>query len=597
MNLFLGVLAIFINLNTAHADILFLDLNNSPKEIEAAQKAAKQRGEKLIIFPDGSPNKMSHSDLRKKLTEKLDELKANNQQTKISSMILSGHNGNGHFAGTSGSISYAGLQKVLESHPELNDSVKSLYLWGCYTSTPGSIINNWKPTFKNLDVIIGYDGVAPANDKLAGHIYLTDALIKEKRMTSAKTDKELKSIFNNLAHVKNVHASMCKGDTYVSNKKMASLQKMIEQCNQTEAAKWAEVYECYMYGRQPISPDNQDLDCSDVPSNTSNSKLRDMYNHLQDTAHCDDMIRSFGGRNRDQVIRLIFNKNVLKNYFENNKTCVNEVNSFLKDSGSLNQIDMQNWPKLKRSEILRQTSEINEEIYGFRNKELILSKEKNLDLSTSGLDKKTNKLTASSCIGQISEVNGASEYRIPFSWVENSSKEKSRFPDASEIKKETEKNSIRDITRNYANSKARESNLSGLIEEQDLKKLLELQNEYVNAKNHDDALAAKHENYKQELKNKYKNKTDEVISQIKNEIPADADPRLKNSIEEQLKITTFGTALNTAQAKYELMYVLNQQRISPRPYGASGDAQIDDAAHDEADRQEQLRLERGMDRD
>ena len=191
MKLLLGLLFIIItNFNTVYADILFLDLNNSPKEIEAAKKAAKQRGEKLIVFPERAMR--YPADIEQNLNQKLTELKSKNQQNKISSLIISGHDGNGHFTGSKGSMSYSDFANILESHPELKESVKSLYLWGCYTATPGSIINNWKPTFKNLDVIIGYDGSAPANDKLAGHNYLADALVKEKKMTSAKTDKQLK---------------------------------------------------------------------------------------------------------------------------------------------------------------------------------------------------------------------------------------------------------------------------------------------------------------------------------------------------------------------------------------------------------------------
>src|SRR5437868_14792739 len=38
----------------AHAEILFLDFNGAPGEIAAAERAAKARGEKLIILPKRS---------------------------------------------------------------------------------------------------------------------------------------------------------------------------------------------------------------------------------------------------------------------------------------------------------------------------------------------------------------------------------------------------------------------------------------------------------------------------------------------------------------------------------------------------------------
>ena len=43
------------SIRLCNADILFIDTNNSPEEVEAAKEAAKIRGEKVVVFPLRTP--------------------------------------------------------------------------------------------------------------------------------------------------------------------------------------------------------------------------------------------------------------------------------------------------------------------------------------------------------------------------------------------------------------------------------------------------------------------------------------------------------------------------------------------------------------
>lgn len=45
------LLTILLFSSSVYADILFIDMNNSSKEIDAAKRAAATRGEKLIVLP------------------------------------------------------------------------------------------------------------------------------------------------------------------------------------------------------------------------------------------------------------------------------------------------------------------------------------------------------------------------------------------------------------------------------------------------------------------------------------------------------------------------------------------------------------------
>ncbi len=525
MKLFFGVLAIFFNLNTAHADILFLDLNNSPKEIEAAKKAAKQRGEKLIVFPD-KPMKFPN-ELAMQLGLKLADMKDDKTQKKISSVIISGHNGNGHFTGSKATLSYIELQDVIKSNPDLIDSVKSLYLWGCYTSTPGSIINYWKPTFKNLDVIIGFDAKGPANNTLSGHKYLTDTLIKEKKMTDAKTDKEFKNIFNDLAHVRNVAASICRNETYISNTKFATLNKLMEQCNVEESKKWVEVYDCYMHGVKPESSENQNLDCSDVPKNTSNSKLRDLYDYLHETSHCDDIIRT-QGRDRDEIIRLIFSKNVMKNFLENNKECNSQINAFLADSGSVVKVDVQDLLNSKRSEIKKKSSEISSAVSSKRS-QYASSLEKKINAQTEAVNKMTNAHLASRCVSRLDGINYLNPEVIPFSWVEPNSNDNSKFESIKDMRKQIEKYTVENIANDYAYDARRKAGVFKIISTEDKKNFQDaIRNQWANQ--FSDKTVKEFQKQKENLNKKYFKQIEAKVNLIKKDLPADIDKRVKDEI-------------------------------------------------------------------
>ncbi|MBL7545981.1 MAG: hypothetical protein JNL11_19335 [Bdellovibrionaceae bacterium] len=130
-------------------EILFFDLNDNPKEIEAARRAAKKRNESLIVYPSISVTDKREIDKTKtefhnarsvyreclntnivgcaelktkyqsarsiydstrekfklnasKLNKIMESLK--NSNTKISSVVISGHDGNGYFTGSNGDL-------------------------------------------------------------------------------------------------------------------------------------------------------------------------------------------------------------------------------------------------------------------------------------------------------------------------------------------------------------------------------------------------------------------------------------------------------------------------------------------------------------
>src|SRR5690606_4236248 len=80
--------------------VLFLDANDSPREIEKAREAACARGERLVVVePDN---------LKSGIKQLAD------QNTPISSLIASGHDGGGSFYGLNGDMSKTQIIAALQ---------------------------------------------------------------------------------------------------------------------------------------------------------------------------------------------------------------------------------------------------------------------------------------------------------------------------------------------------------------------------------------------------------------------------------------------------------------------------------------------------
>lgn len=407
MKYFVSSLFCFLVSIQVQADILFLDVNNSPAEIAAAKKAAKSRGENLIVLP--SAGTVGQDVLNKKtLDQKLAEL--NRSNTKLSSVIISGHDGNGYFTGNFGNISASDVGKSFADNPQVADGIKGLFLWGCYTSTPGSIDMNWKKTFNNLDVIVGFDGIAPAGNKLAGQKYLEDALIKQKKMSEVKNEQELGQIFKKLQFTNTVNASICSKDFYVSKSVVSTISKLKEMCNPIEEAKLREVFDCYNESKPT---------CESVPQNTAQSPLRDYYNHLQTTSHCDELYRvSYIFRpTRDQVIKLIFHKNVVANFQKNAGVCLDTINSVLKASNAPDSLYLNDMTKLSRSELRKKSSELSQYLYSQEASQYQVREKFGVDVSKDVVLQSAKYTEANNCSIGIVGLNSLSD-DIPFSWVE-----------------------------------------------------------------------------------------------------------------------------------------------------------------------------------
>ena len=351
------------SVNSAKADILFINLHMSSSELKAAQEAAALRGEKVIVIPDAPESVRTEYG---SLTQKLDKLqkqkssdkrdqdievvqkqlepirtkysvsvediksavsKVEKNGSKISAFIISGHNSQGAFWGDLGSVSENDLQSVVSNHPAFGKSVTGVFLWGCYA---GSITTagEWKSIFPNANLVLGFTlSAASAWNPLSAQM-LKDGLVKENTLASQKTNKDLTKCFRQVNSFLNGAAGAIVNQCYVSTSVSAtSIDDVKKGCETGEKLLQDEehTYDKYYSAEDPGFENPPD------PHNTA-SDLRKYYADLHKWSHCDnDLIR----REVPLTLALIFFNNIEKNFGAYYRKEITAVNQILKAQGAL----------------------------------------------------------------------------------------------------------------------------------------------------------------------------------------------------------------------------------------------------------------------
>jgi hypothetical protein len=304
--------------------VLFIDTNQSEKEIVTAKKAACERGQRLISIPqDYSTLDPTYSDTRmSKAGVEVALAALKSQGAKPVSVIISGHDGGGGFGGKKGDVSRNDILDLMDSKfPEFKDSVQSLYLLGCYTGVKSEMFA-WLSKLPNLKMIGGYEGAAPLSDKLAGHTYLEDLMLKEKVLTDQADDKRINDILaENIRNIQMlnsavfVRSSQCvDGDRYKSyyyrpipkikgDPKFEELDK--EDCIRK-----------YVFAQDYLKEFSKYYDgSSNIPREVSaGNPLREIYNFFRNSDHCFDGM--YNMPSSEQVLGILFYHNYKKSVID-----------------------------------------------------------------------------------------------------------------------------------------------------------------------------------------------------------------------------------------------------------------------------------------
>lgn len=352
---------------TANAAIMFLNLNDSPSEIDAAKKAADMRGESLVVVPNKYlMSKTERSELKrlnkekKRLNEQLSgkygeewKVLANkasevekqigtittsyrfkeeefsgalkslkNRGEHLSSLIVSGHSGGYYFSGSFGEVESDAIASMIKAQG-MEENLKSIYLWGCYTATPAAALS-WKKRLPTLNMIAGFNGKGPASENAASPSVLLGLLTKEKALTEQSEAKTTLSLMRQTEDINETLSAVMIRDCYFSPAKnrfksagelsgdCAEVQKLLNDLK-------AKYYDPY-YSALPGFDDPPD-------AHDNNSKLRVFYNQLQSYGHCPKEV--IGALPTvGQTLSLIFSKNVqtsFGSYFRNDINAANEI--------------------------------------------------------------------------------------------------------------------------------------------------------------------------------------------------------------------------------------------------------------------------------
>lgn len=371
--------------------MLFVDTNDSGLEIATSEKAACQRGERLVVVPKNykeyekyitasenarkkyescqktnapcADEQKKYSEARTAHTEfsyrqknisvqtkeAMEEIK--NAGGKLQNVTISGHDGGGHFGGHKGGFSRYDFARIIKDFPEIND-VKSLLLLGCYTGVPKEVIE-WKHIFPEIKIIAGYDGSAPLSDKPAGHQYITDILLKEKQLLQNADQKKLQSYAKQaIQGLSMMNAAMyleCNDGTneaefyYGSQKEGKNFRPFdIKECEgkRNEIEQLNATIQKYQSGE--LEP----------PKDTANGELRQIYNQARRIEHCGEIVGT--KLNLNAVFNLLFYEGVKKNYTNFYKDDLAEVEKILAD------MSIEDIEKGFKEEMDKQGKDINE---------------------------------------------------------------------------------------------------------------------------------------------------------------------------------------------------------------------------------------------
>ncbi|WPU64865.1 hypothetical protein [Peredibacter starrii] len=348
--------------------ILFIDTNNSELEIATTEKAACERGERLMVVPKNHKeyikytnaviastkkvercrtaktdctsanaeyekaqqelDKLSRSNknISKQTQEALAEIK--NSGAKLQNLTISGHDGGGHFGGYKGDFGRQELAAIMKNFKDINE-VKSVLLLGCYTGVPKEIIE-WKHIFPEVKIIAGYDGSAPLSDKPAGHQYISDILLKEKSLLKNAEQKKLQSYAKqNIQGLTQMNAAMyvyCSDGTKEGEFYYGSLKE-------GKAFRPFDINECEGKRNQIeelISKVNQYYSGElEVPKNTASGELRQIYNEARRIEHCGEILQM--ELNLNAVFNLLFYEGAKQNFANYYKDDLAEAEKILSE--------------------------------------------------------------------------------------------------------------------------------------------------------------------------------------------------------------------------------------------------------------------------
>lgn len=250
--------------------------------------------------------------------------------TKVTSLILSGHDGGGHYYGDNGETTMAEISNIAKENQSVFGNTSSLLLMGCWSGTPDQV-EQWRVIFPQLRVLGGFVGSAPASTRVAAGTYIAGLLRGEKNLLPTATRANVQSMINTVQHMNMVTAGVyirpsCEETNsrspayyYISGASaaeelpenmrpglntFANADERSVSCMRTFGGSsfrgtydWNAVTQYYQGEREP----------------ENNNELRSLYSFLRNNENCFSSGTSQAPISPDQVLMLRFFQDVKKN--------------------------------------------------------------------------------------------------------------------------------------------------------------------------------------------------------------------------------------------------------------------------------------------
>lgn len=314
----------------ASATIVFLNLNDSPSEVEAARKTAITLGESFTVLPSEPLTDEERSTVKRlqsrikevsakierrlirnpeKRDQKLEaellnlvsqqkraipdtkkfnlnELNSLPEKESVNKLIVSGHSSGIDFSGLLGQIT------LTELKAQGLRNVKSAYLLGCYTMTPAAALW-WQQNFPSIEFATGYLSKgflsdAQANGRPLSADLLSELMTLEGRIRKTNDNEVIIKLMDQaqrkLRDANKSLAMLFQCRYYIpAEKKQAALNEIDSLiCRNSEellSSLHIALYLPYEQGRKPLPADNAD------------SPLRSFYNTQQRLQKCGKALK------------------------------------------------------------------------------------------------------------------------------------------------------------------------------------------------------------------------------------------------------------------------------------------------------------------
>jgi|GEM_PF-5492974 len=332
---------LFLLATGAHAEVIFVDLNDAGEEIRHCQagldaKNAKQtwqNPEQLNVVKGTPGDRGDYTKTYHALRAKIQDMIR--RGVKIDSIVISGEDGSGHFFGTQGDFHSYELKALMDEFPQVASTLKTAALWGCYPTSVHGAEQFWINKLPNMQLTMGFVVQGPDKTREANHVLLKQFCERREEAAQATTIDQMCKFYDSLQQVAVTSLGLCNRMGVASREyaigrtgeKCFTYDQMHKRCpsfiNNRELQN---VYERYMSG-DAEPPEESFARISD---------LRNFYNEVQKWRHCAEQYKTARGSDMPyapNLIRLIKYQKLKKNMAKLNAPELAEYDRALERAG------------------------------------------------------------------------------------------------------------------------------------------------------------------------------------------------------------------------------------------------------------------------